>query len=209
MGFPRDFLWGGAVAANQWEGAYNIGGRGMAKSDVTTGGTAKSPRFVTYIDKDGNPGKVNSWGRIPEGAQYAVLEDYYYPNHNAVDGYHHYKEDVALMKEMGFKLFRTSISWSRLYPTGLEEEPNKEGIEFYRNLFTELKNSGIEPLVTLWHFDTPLYIVENCGDWTNRETIALFEKYVHTCFTEFKGLVHNWLTFNEINNTIQFLDMGC
>lgn len=208
MGFPRDFLWGGAVAANQWEGAYNIGGRGMAKSDVTTGGTAKSPRFVTYIDKAGNPGKVNSWGRIPEGAQYAVLEDYYYPNHNAVDGYHHYKEDVALMKEMGFKVFRTSISWSRLYPTGLEEEPNKEGIEFYRNLFTEIKNSGIEPLVTLWHFDTPLYIVENCGDWANRETIALFEKYVHTCFTEFKGLVHNWLTFNEINNTIQFLDMG-
>jgi len=207
MSFPKDFLWGGAVAANQWEGAWDVDGRGPAKTDVTTGGTVNTPRYITYIDKDGNPGKVMQFGKIPEGAKFAVLEDYHYPNHNAVDGYHHYKEDVALMAEMGFKQFRTSISWSRLYPTGLEKEPNKEGVEFYRNLFTELKTNGIEPLVTLWHFDTPLYIEQNLGDWKNRDTIELFVRYVTTCFTEFKGLVHNWLTFNEINNTIQFLDM--
>ncbi len=205
--FPNNFLWGGAVAANQWEGGWNEGGRGPAKTDVTTGGTVNSPRLITYIDKDGNHGTLTMGQKLPEGAKYAVLDEYHYPNHNAVDGYHHYKEDIALMAEMGFKQFRMSISWSRLYPTGLEKEPNKEGVEFYRNVFTELKKHNIEPLVTLWHFDTPLYIEEHCGDWKNRETIEHFVRYVTTCFTEYKGLVHNWLTFNEINNTIQFLDM--
>ncbi len=208
MSFPEKFLWGGAVAANQWEGGWNEGGRGPALTDVTTGGTVDTPRLITYIDKDGNHGTLTRGQKLPEGAHYAVLDEYLYPNHNAVDGYHHYKEDIALFGEMGFKQFRMSISWSRLYPKGIEDEPNKEGIAFYRDMFKEMHKYGIEPLVTIWHFDTPLYLEEELGDWKNRELIEHFVRYATTCFREFKGLVHNWLTFNEINNTIQFLDMG-
>ncbi len=208
MSFPKGFLWGGAVAANQWEGGWQEGGRGPALTDVTTGGTVDTPRLITYIDKDGKHGTLTRGQKLPEGAHYAVLDEYHYPNHDAVDGYHHYKEDIALFGEMGFKQFRMSISWSRLYPKGIENEPNKEGIEFYRDMFREMHKHGIEPLVTIWHFDTPLYLEEELGDWKNRELIDHFVRFANTCFKEFKGLVHNWLTFNEINNTIQFLDMG-
>ena len=200
--FPEGFLWGGAVAANQWEGGWNLGGRGPAMTDVTTGGTVNTPRLITYIDKDGNHGTLTRGQKLPEGAHYAVLDEYHYPNHEAVDGYHHYKEDIALFGEMGFKQFRMSISWSRLFPTGLEKEPLKEGVEFYRDMFKEMHKHGIEPLVTIWHFDTPLYLEEHCGGWLNRETIDHFVRFATACFTEFKGLVHNWLTFNEINNTM-------
>ena len=109
------------------------------------------------------------------------------------------------MAEMGFKMFRMSISWSRLFPTGVEKQANPEGVEFYRNVFTELRAHGIEPLVTLWHFDTPLYLEETLGDWKNRELIEHFDRFAETCFREFRGLVRYWLTFNEINNTINFL----
>lgn len=207
--FPNGFLWGGATAANQYEGGWNEGGRGPALTDVTTGGTVDTPRMITWIDKYGSPHASPSHGfTLPEGASYAVLEDYYYPNHKGTDFYHHWKEDIALFAEMGFKIFRMSISWSRLYPKGIEEEPNQEGIEFYRNVFRELKAHGIEPLVTIWHFDTPLYIEEQMGGWANREVIDLFVRYATTCFEEYKGLVKYWLTFNEINNTIMFLDMA-
>ena len=205
--FPENFLWGGATAANQVEGGWNEGGRGPAKTDVTTGGTYQDPRYITYIDKDGNPGKMHQFAHLPEGAKYAVLDGYYYPNHKAVDQYHHYKEDIALFAEMGFKVYRMSISWSRLYPTGLEKEPNKEGVEHYRKVFEELKKYNIEPLVTIWHFDTPLYLEQNLDGWNNRELIDLFVRFATTCFSEYKGLVHYWLTFNEINNTCGFIDM--
>ena len=114
MSFPKGFLWGGATAANQCEGAWNVDGRGPALTDVKTGGSVNAPRLVTYIDKDGNPhAEPESPRGIPEGAHYAVLDDYLYPNHDGIDFYHHYKEDIALMGEMGFKTFRMSISWSR------------------------------------------------------------------------------------------------
>ena len=139
MAFKEGFLWGGATAANQCEGAWNVDGRGPALTDVTTGGSVNSPRYVTFVDKDGKPGKIPAHGGVlPEGAKYAVLEDELYPNHDGIDFYHHYKEDIALFAEMGFKTFRMSISWSRLYPNGDELEPNPKGIEFYRNVFTEL-----------------------------------------------------------------------
>ncbi|MBR4484928.1 MAG: glycoside hydrolase family 1 protein, partial [Erysipelotrichaceae bacterium] len=160
MPFRKDFLWGGATAANQIEGAWNVDGRGPALTDVTTGGTATDPRKITYIDKDGKPGYITRLQKLPEGAHYAVLDDCLYPNHEGIDFYHRYKEDIALFAEMGLKVFRMSISWSRLYPTGMEEEPNQKGIEFYRNVFNELKKYNIEPLVTIWHFDTPLYLEE-------------------------------------------------
>ncbi len=161
MKFSEDFYWGGAVAANQCEGAWNVDGRGMARTDVTTGGTVNTPRMVTFIDKDGNKQKLPNHGfKLPEGAHFAVFDDELYPNHDGIDFYHHYKEDIALLKEMGFKMFRLSISWSRIYPTGEEEKPNQAGLDFYRNVFTELRNAGIEPLVSIWHFDTPLALEE-------------------------------------------------
>ncbi len=195
----KGFLWGGAIAANQAEGAWNVDGRGPAMTDVTTGGSVNEPRYVTFIDKDGKPGKVPGFGhgsKIPEGAKYAVLEDELYPNHDAIDFYHHYKEDIALFAEMGFKIFRMSISWSRIYPNGDETTPNQKGIEFYRNVFKECKKYGIEPLVSIWHFDTPLYLEENYGGWNNRKLIDFYERFARTCFEEFKGLVKYWLTFN-------------
>ena len=208
MSFPKGFLWGGATAANQCEGAWDVDGRGPALTDVKTGGSVKSPRLVTYIDKDGNPhAEPENPKGIPEGAHYAVLDDYLYPNHDGIDFYHHYKEDIALMAEMGFKTFRMSISWSRIYPKGDETEPNQKGIEFYKNVFKELRKYDIEPLVTIWHFDTPLYLEEQYGGWKNRKLIEFYTRFAKTCFTEFKGLVKYWLTFNEINNTVMFLEM--
>ena len=206
MKFSEDFYWGGAVAANQCEGAWNVDGRGMTRTDVTTGGTVNTPRMVTFIDKDGNKQKLPNHGfKLPEGAHFAVFDDELYPNHDGIDFYHHYKEDIALLKEMGFKMFRLSISWSRIYPTGEEDKPNQAGLDFYRNVFTELRNAGIEPLVSIWHFDTPLALEEKYGDWLDRKYISLYEKYVTTIFNEYKGLVKYWLTFNEINNTVNFI----
>ncbi|MCD8069268.1 MAG: family 1 glycosylhydrolase [Lachnospiraceae bacterium] len=208
--FPKGFYWGGATAANQCEGGWNEDGRGPAKTDVTTGGTATTPRYATYIDKDGNPGKAAGFGhmgKIPEGATYAVLDGYLYPNHIGCDFYHHYKEDIALFAEMGFKMYRMSISWSRIFPKGIEEEPNQKGIEFYRNVFLELKKYGIEPLVTISHYDTPLYIETELGGWSNKEVIDLFDKFTEVLFKEYKGLVKYWLTFNEINCLLAFKNM--
>ena len=207
MAFPKEFLWGGATAANQCEGAWNVDGRGPAETDMTTGGTAKTPRLHTYIMPDGTTGAVPMWQPLPEGAKLAVVDGYLYPNHDAIDFYHHYKEDIALFAEMGFKQYRMSISWSRIFPKGIEEEPNQAGLDFYRNVFLELQKYGIEPLVTMWHFDTPLYLEEELGGWKNREILAHWDRYARTILTEYKGLVKNWLTFNEINNTVQFLGM--
>ena len=157
--FPKDFFWGGATAANQCEGGYKEGGKGLTGSDVTTGGTHTEPRYFTFINEDGTPGKASFFGgKIPKGAKKAILDGFYYPSHEAIDFYHRYKEDIALFAEMGFKMFRMSIAWSRIYPKGIEEEPNQEGLDFYRNVFTELKKYNIEPLVTISHYDTPLYI---------------------------------------------------
>lgn len=198
--FPNNFYWGGATAANQYEGGWNEGGRGTAKTDVTTAGTATSPRYVTYRMEDGTTGAKSQFeGGIPQGAKGAVLDGYYYPNHEAVDFYHRYKEDIALFAEMGFKMFRMSISWSRIFPNGNEETPNEAGLQFYRDVFEELKTYGIEPLVTISHYDTPLYLEEECGGWNHRKMITYFDRFTETIFKEYKGLVKYWLTFNEIN----------
>ena len=143
MGFKEGFFWGGATAANQYEG-----GRGPALTDFTTGGSVKEPRKVTWIDKDGNAHatpQVHFDDALPEGGDhYACLDGYLYPNHEGTDFYHHYKEDIKLFADMGFKMFRMSISWSRIYPRGDEETPNQEGIEFYRDVFKELRKYNIE-----------------------------------------------------------------
>ena len=184
---PKNFLWGGAIAANQVEGSYNEDGRGLANMDVVPSG---KNRFQYMF------GNVKDLS-FKEKEKYPVLK--------GIDFYHRYKEDIALFAEMGFKVLRLSISWSRIYPTGEEDKPNQAGLDFYRNVFTELRNAGIEPLVSIWHFDTPLALEEKYGDWLDRKYIALYEKYVTTIFNEYKGLVKYWLTFNEINNTVNFI----
>ncbi len=199
--FPSNFYWGGATAANQYEGGWNEGGRGLSASDVTTGATKDSPRMKTYIRKDGTAGAYSQFGgRLPEGAELAVVDGYYYPNHKGSDFYHRYKEDIALFAEMGFKMFRMSIAWPRIYPKGIEEEPNQQGLQFYHNVFQELHKYNIEPLVTISHYDDPLYIEQKLGGWNNPEVIELYEKYCHTIFEEYKNDVKYWLTFNEINS---------
>lgn len=181
MSFPKDFLWGGATAANQCEGAYNVEGRGLANVDVQPHG---KERFA-----------------VSNGTRRMLsLEDsYYYPGLDAIDFYHNYKEDIKLFAEMGFKVFRMSIAWTRIFPNGDEEYPNEAGLLFYENVFKELKKYNIEPLVTITHFDCPIYLTKKYGSWKNRKMIEFYEKLVHVLFTRYKGLVHYWLTFNEIN----------
>ena len=207
--FPKEFYWGGATSAMQIEGAYDVDGKGLAVTDCKTAGSFQKRREITYIDKDGNPGSIpsNLGGMLPEGARQAVLDGYFYPSHEAIDFYHTYKEDIKLFAEMGFKMFRLSISWPRIYPRGDEDEPNKKGIEFYKNVFKELHKYGIEPLVTIFHGDLPLYLENTCGGWSNREIIDLYMKFAKTCLEEFKGLVKWWLPFNEMNDYLLMLDM--
>ena len=175
--FPKGFLWGGATAANQYEGGWKEGGKGPSCADMMSNGTHTTSRKITR--------------KIEEGV--------YYPNHKASDFYHHYKEDIALMKEMGFKVFRMSINWTRIYPTGIEEEPNEAGLQFYDRVFDELKEQGIEPLVTISHYELPFYLTEHYNGWASRELIDFYLKYCKTIFTRYRDKVTYWLTFNEIN----------
>ena len=148
--FPENFLWGGAVAANQCEGAWNVGGKGISTSDVLTAGALGVPREFT----DG------------------VLEGKYYPSHEAIDFYNRYKDDIALFAEMGFKCFRTSIAWTRIFPQGDELEPNEEGLKYYDDLFDELLKNGIEPVITISHYEMPYGLVEKYGSWRDRMHLA-------------------------------------
>lgn len=179
--FPNNFLWGGAIAANQAEGAYREQGKGIATVDVIPYGPE---RMTVKLGLKPNP-------EIEPAA--------FYPSHQAIDFYHRYKEDIALLAEMGFKVFRTSIAWSRIFPLGDEAQPNQAGIQFYKDLFAECRKYNIEPLVTLCHFDIPLNLVEKYGSWRNRKVVDFFLNYATTCLKEFDGLVKYWLTFNEIN----------
>ena len=175
--FPKDFLWGGATSANQCEGAWNEGGKGEAFVDHLSAGSKVQPR-IYYEELD---------------------ENIYFPSHDGIDFYHHYKEDIKLFAEMGFKIFRMSINWARLFPNGDEDTPNQNGIEFYKNVFLELKNYEIEPLVTISHLEIPYYLCKEYGGWTNRKLIDFYMNLCEVLFNEYKGLVHYWITFNEIN----------
>lgn len=175
--FRDDFLWGGATAANQYEGGWNEGGKGESVPDHCTNGSHTESKWLTK----------------------EIEKDRLYPSHEATDFYHHYKEDIALFAEMGFKTFRLSINWTRIFPTGMEEEPNEEGLQFYDNVFDELKKYNIEPLVTISHYEMPYALVEKCNGWEGREVIDYFFKYAITLFKRYDGKVRYWLTFNEIN----------
>lgn len=208
MSFPKEFLWGGATAANQYEGGYNLGGKGLSISDITTGGSKTAARKLTIELEDGSRIAQDRSKDLPKGSKGYINKNMYYPSHVATDFYHSYKEDIALMAEMGFKCFRMSINWTRIYPNGDNKIPNEEGLKFYENVFNELLKNGIEPVVTINHFDMPLDIANNYNGWLNRETISLFEEFCETIFTRYKDKVKYWITFNEINFLRDYTNLG-
>ena len=208
MSFSKDFLWGGATAANQYEGGYISGGKGIATADVITDGDKHEPRKITIELEDGTRKSINRFEDVPRGAKAYVDEKVYYPSHVATDFYNHYKEDIALMAEMGFKCFRMSINWSRIYPNGDDKVPNEEGLKFYDDVFDELLKYGIEPVVTINHFDIPLSLATKYEGWLDRKTIEFFEKYCDTIFTRYKNKVKYWMTFNEVNFLRDYTTLG-
>ena len=173
--FPQDFLWGGATAANQIEGAYDEGGKGLSIQDVM-------PHGIT-TPRTGGPTEDNL-------------------KQVAIDFYHRYAEDIALFAEMGFKTFRFSIAWSRIFPLGDEAEPNEEGLAFYDRVLDECEKHGIEPLVTISHYETPLHLTETYDGWVNRDLIGFYERYARVLFARYGARVKYWLTFNEINSVL-------
>lgn len=184
--FPKKFLWGGVIAANQAEGAWNVNGKGTAITDVTPSGIAQN-----IHDNKVENGK-------------------FYPSHEAIDFYHHYDEDLNYMSELGLKCFRTSIAWTRIYPTGEEKSPNEEGLKFYDHLFDKMISLGIQPVVTISHYETPLNLYQKYNGWESKELIPLFEKYCRTIFERYGSKVKYWMTFNEMNNvhTIPYAAAG-
>ena len=190
MKMPKEFLWGGATAANQCEGAYREGGRGLSSVDVVPFGPDRMP--------------------VARGLQKMLSCDdaHTYPAHEAIDMYHHYKDDIALFGEMGFKCYRLSISWTRILPNGDDETPSEEGLAFYDSLFDECLKYGIEPLVTICHFDTPIALIQKYGGWKDRRMVDAFTHYCEILFERFGGKVKYWITFNEINMLLHMPFMG-
>ncbi|QIK57740.1 6-phospho-beta-glucosidase [Erysipelothrix sp. HDW6A] len=193
-GFRDDFLWGGATAANQIEGAWNVGGKGLSVSDVLT-----YKPDVSVMDYKKN----NSY--TMEDIKIAMESDdtRYYAKRRGSDHYNRYKEDIALLGEMGFKVYRLSIAWSRIYPNGDDLEPNEEGLQFYDDLFDECAKYGIEPLVTMSHYEPPINLTVKYGGWSDRRVIGFFSTFVDTITKRYKNKVKYWLTFNEVDSMIR------
>ncbi len=190
MGFSKDFLWGGASAANQCEGGIEEGGRGLANVDVCPAGEDRSAVITGH-------------------KKMLRMDGYHkYPAAEAVDFYHRFREDIRLFGEMGFKVYRMSIAWTRIFPNGDEETPREEGLRFYEDVFKECQKYGIQPLVTISHFDCPVYLIEQYGGWRNRKMIDFYLRLCQTLFTRYKDYVTNWLTFNEINMILHAPFMG-
>lgn len=184
--FPKGFLWGGAVAAHQLEGGYDQDGKGLSIADFYTLGDSEHPRTITST----------------------IEKNRYYPNHEAIDFYHRYPEDIKLFAEMGFECFRTSIAWARIFPKGDEEVPNEAGLQFYDDLFDECLKYGIQPVVTLSHFEMPIHLVKKYGGWRDRRLIDFFVRFAKVCFERYHTKVRYWMTFNEINNQTDYENDG-
>ncbi|MDR1971896.1 MAG: 6-phospho-beta-glucosidase [Treponema sp.] len=189
-GLRGDFLWGGATAANQCEGGFSEQGRGCGLADIIPHGR----------DRKGIMLGEKRYTDLPP--------DSLFPAREGINMYHRYKEDIALFAEMGFRCYRMSLSWSRIFPKGDEEEPNEAGLAFYDRLFDELLKYRIEPVVTIVHFDAPLYLVEKYGSWKNRKMVDFFLRYCRVIFNRYKDKVRYWLTFNEINMLLYMPFMG-
>ena len=190
--FPKGFLWGGATAANQLEGSHLTGGKGLSVADMMPGGKKR----LSILGSD-----TFNWEKI-EGEKY--------PNHDGIDFYNTFKEDIALFAEMGFKCYRFSIAWSRIFPKGDELEPNQEGLEFYDKVIAECIKYNIEPVITISHYELPLHLAVEYGGWKNRELVGFYEKYAKVLLTRYQKDVKYWMTFNEINGALHFptLSMG-
>lgn len=199
-GFPKDFLWGGAVAACQIEGAYDVDGRGLSTSDIHR---YDKEMDRAHIEKEGG-------GTLAQIKAAMNDKEGYYPKRYGIDFYHTYKSDLALFKEMGFKAFRTSISWSRIFPKGDEEEPNEKGLQFYDALIDEIIKDGMEPVITMSHYDIPLYLVTEYGGFANRKVAEFFVRYAKVLLERFKGKVKYWIVCNQVNlvPTVQFGSLG-
>ncbi|MDR9746640.1 MULTISPECIES: 6-phospho-beta-glucosidase [Paenibacillus] len=188
--FPENFLWGGATAANQLEGAYLEGGKGLTTVDLIPTGANRFPIALGNLDS------------------YEPKDGEFYPSHEAIDFYHRYQEDIALFAEMGFKCLRLSVAWARIFPNGDDAEPNEAGLQFYDDVFDELLKYNIEPVVTICHFDVPVQLVETYGGWKNRKMVVFFETYAKTLFDRYKDKVKYWMTFNEINMLLHLPYIG-
>ncbi|MCR5228589.1 MAG: glycoside hydrolase family 1 protein [Solobacterium sp.] len=184
--FPKNFMWGGAVAANQCEGAWLEDGKQPNITDVMVGINATDPGLV--------------WNEETGRWEMKLDSEKVYLSHDGIDFYHRYKEDLGYMAGMGFNAFRTSIAWSRIYPLGDETEPNEKGLQFYDDLFDEMLRLGMQPVITLSHYETPLHLMTEYGGWANEKMIDFWMNYVTTVFTRYKNKVKYWLTFNEVNN---------
>ncbi|KJY60003.1 6-phospho-beta-glucosidase [Lactobacillus kimbladii] len=209
---PKGFLWGGATADFQYEGGFCEGGRGPSTHDYETNGSQEHPRHLTMKMPDGtiiNPKSSFAIAEdVPLTAKPILLPDQYYPSHKAVDFYHHYKEDIKLMADLGFKVYRFSISWSRIYPTGEEKEPNEEGLKFYDHVLDELEKYHIQPLITICHDELPINLAVKYDGFNSRKVISFYVQYAKTLFEHFGKRVKYWLTFNEINAIRGFSSTG-
>lgn len=199
-GFRDDFLWGGATAANQIEGAYLEDRKGLSTSDFAAYKDPYSGDKVNNFTFNVSSEELKEYKEHPE--------KYSFPKRWGIDFYHQYKSDIALFAEMGFKVFRTSISWVRIFPTGFEDTPNEAGLEFYDRVFDECAKYGMEPLVTMSHYEMPITLTEKYNGWVSREMIPLFDKFVRTILTRYKEKVKYWITFNEMNMNLNSLYTG-
>lgn len=207
MEAPEKFLWGGATACFQYEGGYLDGGRGLSTHDFETDGSVEHPRMNTYKFGEARSSFLDP-EILPDNAEVAFVDGYYYPSHKAVDFYHHWKEDIKLLAEMGSNVFRFSIGWSRIFPTGDEDLPNEEGLKFYENVIDELHKYGIEPLITIHHDELPVYLAKKYDGWSSRHVIDCYVKYARVLFERFGKKCRYWLTFNEINAVRGFSACG-
>lgn len=201
MSFSKGFYWGGDISANQAEGGWDEGGKSPNMTDYHLGGTVNTPRMATYVLPDGTYGKTPAMiedVELPEGAKLTCIPGEFYPNHKATDFYHHYKEDIGYFAEMGFTALNLTLSWARIFPHGVDQGVNPEGVEFYHNVFSELKNKNIEPLVHLYKYDMPAFYITDRGGWQNRDLIEEFYQFGKFAINEFQE-VKLWSTFNEIN----------
>lgn len=198
------FLWGGSISAAQCEGAWDEDGKSPVQVDFGDPGTTHDRRYIHYLNADGTRGKMRQFDHLPKGAKYALFDDVRYTNHEGIDFYHRYKEDIALLAGMGFTTFNTTVSWARIFPHGVEGGVNQAGVEFYRHVFEECRKYGMDPVITLYKYDEPVYLEETYGGWSNREMIHQFVEFAKVCFQEYKDLVDKWLTFNEINILLHF-----
>ena len=212
MKVPDTFLWGGATADFQFDGGYLEDGRGLSTHDFETDGSVEHPRCITYKLPDGTVGEVRSSflnpESLPDGAVPYLDERFYYPSHKAVDFYHHWKEDLALLAGMGCNVYRFSVCWSRIFPTGEEDTPNEAGLAFYDRIIDEMIRLGMEPLITIHHDELPEYLAEQYDGWSSRHTIECYVKYCKVLFEHYGKKCRYWLTFNEINTVRGFAACG-